>query len=47
MARQIRCARQRVNGLQTMVDRLTAFMEKVLRKPKKPNAPSQPKPDQP
>jgi len=38
---------KRVNGLQTAVERLTAFMEKVLRKPKKPGAPSQPKPDQP
>jgi len=38
---------KRVNGLQTAVDRLTALVEKVLSKRKKPNAPSQPKPDQP
>ena len=37
---------KRVNTLQTAVDRLTAFMDKVRRKPKKPNAPNQPKPDQ-
>lgn len=36
-----------VNTHQTALDRLTAFMEKVLRKPKKLNAPTQPKPDQP
>jgi hypothetical protein len=35
---------QRVNTQQTVVDRLTAFMEKVLRK-QQPNPPSQPKPD--
>ncbi len=38
---------KRVNSQQTALDRLTAFMEKVLRKPKQPNSPSQPKPDQP
>jgi len=37
---------KRVTALQAAVDRLTVFMEKVLSKPKKPNAPSQPKPDQ-
>ena len=45
---------KRVNHLQTAVDRLTALMEKVLSKRKKPNAPGQPRleslaerPDQP
>ena len=38
---------KRVHTHQVALDRLTAFMEKVLRKPKKPNFPSQPKPDQP
>ena len=32
---------------QAVLDRLTAFMEKLLRKPKKPNSPTPPKPDQP
>jgi hypothetical protein len=38
---------QRVHALQTAVDRLTAFMQKVRRKSKQPNVSSQPKPDQP
>jgi hypothetical protein len=33
----------RVNGLQAAVDRLTAFMDKVLRAQKKRTAPTQPK----
>ena len=37
---------KRANTQQTALDRLTAFMEKLLRKPKKPNASSQAKPDQ-
>lgn len=35
----------RVNTHQTALDRLTAFMEKVLCRPKKSSASSQPKPD--
>ena len=35
----------RVNGLQVAVDRLTAFMDKVLRTQKKRIAPHQPKTD--
>ena len=38
---------KRVNTMQAAVDRLTAFMEKVLRTQKKRTAPSQPKSDQP
>ncbi|MFN8494133.1 MAG: hypothetical protein U0350_41425 [Caldilineaceae bacterium] len=38
---------QRVNAQQVTIDRLTAFMEKVLRAQKQRNAPSQPKSDQP
>jgi hypothetical protein len=37
---------KRVNLHQAALDRLTAWMERVLRKPKKSNAPSQSKPDQ-
>jgi cell division protein FtsB len=44
---QIDALEKRVNTLQMAVDRLNAFMEKVRRKPKKPNDPSQPKPGQP
>lgn len=33
----------RVAALQAAVDRLTAFMDKVLRAQKKPSAPTQPK----
>jgi hypothetical protein len=38
---------KRVNTMQAAIDRLTAFMDKVLRAQKKRTAPSQPKPDQP
>jgi hypothetical protein len=45
--RQIDALEQRVHTLQTTVDRLSAFLEKVRRKPKPSTAASQPKPDQP
>jgi hypothetical protein len=44
---QINALEKHVNTLQAAVDRLLAFMEKVLRQSNKPNSSSQPKPDQP
>ena len=43
---EIDALRKRANTQQTTIDHLTAFMEKLLRKPKQPNVPGQAKPDQ-
>ncbi|MFN8488937.1 MAG: hypothetical protein U0350_15225 [Caldilineaceae bacterium] len=39
---ELEALKTRVNTHQTALDRLSAFMEKVLRKPKKPTSPNQP-----
>ncbi|MFN8492709.1 MAG: hypothetical protein U0350_34220 [Caldilineaceae bacterium] len=41
---ELEALKTRVNTHQTALDRLMAFMEKVLRKPKKPASPNQPRP---
>lgn len=43
---EIDALKKQVNTQQVTIDRLVAFMEKVLRTSKKPNAPGQSKPDQ-
>ncbi|MFN8486521.1 MAG: hypothetical protein U0350_02950 [Caldilineaceae bacterium] len=44
---EIDALKKRANTQQTAIDRLTAFMEKLRRKPQRPTTPSQPESNQP